>query len=496
MSSQAFVDALIREDFCAFLQRVFQTVSPGDTFQANWHHQAIAWQLERIEFGLNRRLVINIPPRSLKTIIASIAWPAWLLGHDPTRKIVCISYSADLALSFARECRKVMQTAWFQRAFPACRLSRRTAEHDFETTRGGGRFSTSIDGTLTGRGGHVVIIDDPMKVSDANSESARRKAMEFYSQTAISRLNDPSTGAMLLVMQRLHEDDLAGRLLDEEKWHHLCLPARADERCKIPTGPKTYHIMRPGEYLEPIRSGADELIDLERRMGSPTFSAQYLQRPVPATGQLIRREWLRFQDVMPDRSMGGTLVQSWDTANKAGLFSDYSSCVTALVQGNRIYVLDVYRERLDFPQLRASVVRLANHWRADVLLIEDRASGEQLLRTLWHDRPRGVPTPIARPATTDKESRVAGQSHRIEAGDLILPRDAPWLASFLHELLGFPNARYDDQVDALTHLLGWCSSRPACTLNVGPELIDLEDYRANRDPNYDPIQATIDAWSA
>lgn len=494
MSSQAFVDALVREDFCAFLQRVFQTVSPGDTFRSSWHHQAIAWQLERIEFGRNRRLVINVPPRSLKTIIASIAWPAWLLGQDPTRKIVCISYSADLALKFARDCRRVMQTDWYHRAFPACRLSRRTAEHDFETTRGGGRFSTSVDGTLTGLGGHIVIIDDPMKVSDAQSEAARRKVIDFYTQTAISRLNDPNSGAMLLVMQRLHEDDLAGRLFDEERWYHLCLPARADERRRIAIGPKTYHIMRRGDLLEPVRSGHDHLIRQERIMGSPAFSAQYLQKPVPAIGQLILREWLRFQDTMPDRSAGGMLVQSWDTANKAGVFSDYSVCVTALVQRNRVYVLDVYRERLDFPQLRAAVIRLANHWRADVLLIEDRASGEQLLQTLRHDAPRGVPSPIRRAATTDKESRVAGQSHRIEAGDLILPKDAPWLASFMHEVLAFPMGRYDDQVDALTHLLGWSSSRPVPIETGYPELIDLEDSKYSYDPYYDPIQATIDAW--
>ena len=197
---------------------------------------------------------------------------------------------------------------------------------------------------------------------------------------------------------------------------------------------------------------------------------------------------------MPDRSKGGTLVQSWDTANKAGVFSDYSACVTALVQHNRVYVLDVYRERLDFPQLRTAVIRLANHWRADVLLIEDRASGEQLLRTLWHDRPRGVPTAIARPATTDKESRVAGQSHRIEAGDLILPKEAPWLGSFMHELLAFPMGRYDDQVDALTHLLGWSSSRPVFDEIVGPELIDIEDSKYSYDPNYDPVQGMIDAF--
>lgn len=140
-------------------------------------------------------------------------------------------------------------------------------------------------------------------------------------------------------------------------------------------------------------------------------------------------------------------------------------------------------------------IRLALHWKANVLLIEDRASGEQLLQSLRDDPPRYVPTAIPRPATTDKESRAAGQTHRMEAGDLILPRDAPWLGLFMHEVLGFPMARYDDQVDALIHLLGWSSGRPEPELTGWPEVIDLEDYRYNSDPYYDPIQATIDAWS-
>lgn len=493
MSSSAFVDELVRNDFGAFFQRVFQMVAPGDTFQPSWHHHAVTWQLERVEFGLNRRLIINVPPRSLKTIITSVAWPAWLLGQDPTLQIVCISYSGDLALGFARACRKVMLSDWYKRAFPNTRLSRRTAGHDFETTRGGGRFSTSIDGTLTGRGGHIIIIDDPMKPSDGNSEPARRKVTDFYSQTLVSRLNDPKRGAIVLVMQRLHEDDLTGRLLEEGRWHHLCLPARADERRRVAVGPNAYHIMRRGDLLEPVRCGHNELVDLQRRMGSAVFSAQYLQAPVPATGQVFRREWLKFQDIMPSKSEGGQIVQSWDTATKAGIFSDYSCCVTALVQGNRIYVFDVYRERLEFPQLRAAVIRMALHWKADVLLIEDRASGEQLLQSLRNDPPRYVPTAIPRGATTDKESRAAGQTHRVEAGDLILPRDAPWLGGFMHEVLAFPNGRYDDQVDALVHLLGWSSSRPEPEFNSWPEIIDCENYPY--DPDYDAVQATVDAWS-
>jgi len=487
------LDQLTRSDFSTFVQRVFHLVSPGDDFHHAWHHEAIRWCLEEIEAGVNRRLIINVPPRSLKSIIVSVAWPAWLLGHDPRLRIVCVSYSGELAMKLARDCRRVMECAWYRRIFPGSLLSRRKAEHDFETVSGGGRFSTSVDGTLTGRGGSVVIIDDPMKAGDAYSEAERRKIIEFFRQTVNSRLNDKQRGSIVLVMQRLHEEDLTGHLLEDGGWKHICLPARAIEEERIQLGPREFFTRKPGDLLQPDREGEAALAALERSMGSDAFSAQYQQQPVPAGGVIIKRPWIRTYDQVPD---GGQVVQSWDTASKDGLFNDYSVCVTARVVGNRVYLLDVHRAKLDFPELKAATLRLAKEWRSNAILIEDAASGTQLLQALWAEAPSGVPTPIRTKATADKVMRFAGQSHRVEAGDLLLPREAPWLASFLHELLGFPRVKFDDQADALVHLLEWTGRHPYIPSSpCGPELITPYDESEPTDWAQ-ALQASIDAWGA
>lgn len=492
--SLSFIEQAIQLDFMIFVQRVFQMVSPGDEFAHNWHLEAIGWALEEIELAHNHRLIVNVPPRSLKSIIISVAWPAWLLGHDPCRRIVCISYSGELSRKLARDCRRVMESEWYRRIFPKSMLSRRTAEHDFETVMGGGRFSTSVDGTLTGRGGDILIIDDPMKAGDAYSEAARRQVIEFFRGTALSRLNDKKRGAIIVVMQRLHEEDLSGHLLETGGYRHLCLPARAVEDELIPIGPGEHYRRPSGELLQAGRENEAFLAEQERLMGSAAYSAQYQQEPIPASGVMVQRRWLKHYDVVPQRYGGNRLVQSWDTATKDGIFNDYSCCVTALVCGNHVYVLDVFREKLTFPELKAAVIRLAGHWRADVLAIEDAASGAQLIQTLRAERPQGVPSPIAMAATNDKRTRFACQTARIEAGDLLLPREAPWLAPFLHEILGFPHARYDDQADALAHLLDWSGRfQPEIPINAGPILVTPND-----DWPYDDYDGPLidDPWGA
>ncbi|WP_299076674.1 phage terminase large subunit [uncultured Ruegeria sp.] len=193
-------------------------------------------------------------------------------------------------------------------------------------------------------------------------------------------------------------------------------------------------------------------------MGSARFSAQYQQLPVPADGLHVKRPWIKRYSVLPEKTTGDRFVQSWDTASKDGVFSDYSVCVTALLRKRDVYILDVYREKLKFPDLRRKVIELALRWNITALLIEDAASGQQLIQVLRENLPRGLPRPIARKPQGDKQTRFSAQSHRIEAGELWLPEVASWLAEFERELLGFPNLKHDDQVDALTQLLGW--SRP------------------------------------
>ncbi len=467
---QAVLDALLRRHFPFFLRRAFETVAPGDPLDWNWHLDAISWQLERVRAGAEHRLIVTIPPRHLKSITISVAWVAFMLGLDPGLRFVCVSYSQELAQKHARDCRSVMSTDWYRRIFPSTVLSRtRSAEHDYETTASGGRFSTSVGGTLTGRGGDIIVIDDPQKPDEALSETVRSGVLDWYATTLLSRLNDKTRGAIVLVMQRLHEADLTGHLLETGVWHHLSLPALAETDEAIATGPNRVHRRAPGEPLHPAREPLALIEETRRTVGSLVFSAQYQQAPVPAEGNLVALRWLRRYAQPPSPQPGDRIVQSWDTATKDGVMNDWSVCLTAVVRRREVYLVDVFRDRLDFPALRKKVVELARHHRATALLVEDAASGAQLVQQLRVDAPTGVPRPIACRPEGDKLTRMAAQTSRLEAGELILPEDASWLAAFERELLAFPAGRFDDQVDALSQLLAWTWKR-RLRLAAGPSV--------------------------
>lgn len=477
-SDRAVFYAVLRQDFLSFLGKVLPTISGGDQFVENWHHDAITHGLQRVANGENTRLIVTMPPRYLKSNLITVAWVAWRLGQDPTLRFVCVSYSGDLAQKHASDCRAIMQKKWYKEIFPRTRIERgRNSEMDFQTTKGGGRLSTSVGGTLTGRGGDIIIIDDPIKPEDAMSEAVRKRVINWYANTLSSRLNDKAKGSILLVMQRLHEEDLAGHLLASGGWEHLSLPAIAenDERVVLTKGET--HERRRGEALHPERETVADLERLKSVMGTAVFSAQYQQSPVPAEGLHVRRAWIKRYSNPPEKTTGDRIVQSWDTASKDGVFSDYSVCITALLRNRDVYILDVFRDKLQFPNLRRKVVELAKRYDINALLIEDAASGQQLLQIL-RETAQHLPRPIARKPQGDKQTRFSAQSHRIEAGELWLPEEAPWLAEFERELLGFPNLKHDDQVDALTQLLAWShrtGRRRPClpgdsTGNLGPGL--------------------------
>lgn len=473
---QAAYDALLRASFPAFLQRCFLAVSPGDVFEDNWHLEAISWQLKRIQSGEVNRLIVTVPPRSLKSIAISVAWVAWRLGHDPKLRFVCVSYSAELALKHARDCRAIMGMPFYRRAFPHTVLSReRSAEHDFTTTARGGRFSTSVSGTMTGRGGDVIIIDDPIKPEDAASDAVRNAVNGWFGSTLSSRLNSKVEGAIVLVMQRVHEADLAGHLLEAGGWDHLNLPALAEVDEDIPLGSGRTYRRAAGEPLHAAREPRSVLEEQKRAMGSAAFSAQYQQAPVPPSGVMIARSWLKTYDRPPERQPGDRLVQSWDCASKDGVLSDWSVCITALLRKRQVYVLDVYRNRLIFPDLYRQTIALARRYGATAILIEDAASGTQLIQQLRRNQPRGVPMPLAPKALGDKATRMSGASQRIEAGELLLPAEAPWLAEFQREVLAFPSGRHDDQVDALSQLLNWKGAFLRPTGLSAPEIITSDD---------------------
>ena len=443
----------LRQNFPTFIHRTFLTVDPGTKYLRNWHIEAIAHHLQMCAEGKIKRLIITVPPRHLKSICASVALPAWILGHDPTKQVICICYSQELTDKFTGQFRAVITSDWYRSAFPNTRPAK-NIETEYATTKGGFRYATSVGGTLTGRGGNFIIIDDPIKPEEAMSKTSREKAISWYRTTLTTRLNNKNDDVIILIMQRLHMDDLAGHLLENEPgdWTHLDLPAIASEHQKIPIGNGEFHHREKGDVLHHERESRDSLDKIKASLGSEIFSAQYLQSPVSEEGNMIKRDWLRFYDALPDRGPNDRIIQSWDTAMKPEERNDPSVCTTWLEKGELYYLMDVTRERVDFPGLKGLVIDLNRRFQADVVIIEDKTSGTSLIQDLNGE---GSLHPIAFKPEGDKIMRMHAECAKIEAGRVLLPREATWLDTFLSEILAFPGSRHDDQVDSLSQFLNW-----------------------------------------
>lgn len=448
-------DAMTRADFVTFIARVMGVLEPGTRYEENWHIDLLAHRLLKVQAGDTRRLMINLPPRSMKTITVSIAFVAWVLGHDPTRRIMCVTYSQEVAKAQAVLFGRIVREAWFRRIFPACRpvVPNRTLE--WQTASGGFRLATSIEGSVLGRGADIIILDDPNKGQEIYSKTSRESVRNAWDHTISTRLNHPKESAIICVMQRLHADDLAGHLLGQNAWEEVCLPAIAmsDECWNLGRGRQ--HIRREGEFIQPSRMGQTELDTQRLRMGLTAFSAQYQQQPVPDDGVVIRRNWLRYCEALPERFE--TTLVSWDTASTLSEDADWSvGTVWGLVDGE-IFLREVIRVRNEAPELSHLIEQVHRRTQANITLIEDadlgRGIAQNLRRTSRHCRP------VLYPPRMDKIARMQARAVMFETGKVFLPRHAPWLAAYLEELLGFPNRRHDDQVDSTSQALDWFQQR-------------------------------------
>jgi predicted phage terminase large subunit-like protein len=452
---------LLRSDFTGFVARAFHELNPDTALVNGWYLDLIAATLERCRLGQTKRLVINLPPRSLKTHNASIAFPAWLLGHDPSCKIICASYGQEFSDKPARDTRTLMQGEWYRKLFPRTRIApNRTAIHDFVTTEGGGRMATSVEGVLMGRGSDVIIIDDPMKPEEAMSETRRGNVNQWFDHSLLSRLNDKAHGCIILIMQRLHQDDLTGHVLEQGGWTHLSLPAiaEADETHTVKRFGQLYTFHRSaGEVLHPERDTLEILEEVRRTAGEYAFQSQYQQNPTPVGGAMVKRQWLRYYEPGDEPSQFEYLFQSWDTGNKPDKLNDPSVCTTWGVKNDLFYLLHVFRERLEYPDLRHSAKRLAAEWHARSIVIEDKASGIQLLQDLKRDGLYGATA--YDPNGLDKIMRLFSQTGVFESGRVMLPRTAPWLGEYLAELMTFPGSKHNDQVDSTSQALDWYSNK-------------------------------------
>jgi hypothetical protein len=255
--------ALLATDLMAFVEYTFGVVRPNAVFKSNWHLEAMAHKLSQVASGEVKRLIITLPPRNLKSICASVALPAWFLGHHPSERVVAVSYSDVLARTHANDFRKVVNDPLYQATFPGMRLERDT-DREITTTKRGRRYATSIEGTLTGLGGNLVIVDDPLKLGDVHSEAVRSRTLEWYRSTLVTRPDDKRAARIVVVMQRVHQDDLVGYLLDQGGFEVLNLPAIAQTSTTFDLGHGRSYLRQKGELLHPEHEPASVLLALRR----------------------------------------------------------------------------------------------------------------------------------------------------------------------------------------------------------------------------------------
>ncbi len=444
------LDAVLRQDFSSFIGKVFHTINPGAEYQANWHIELIADYLEAVRAGEIKRLIINMPPRALKSVCVNVAWPAWLLAQQPYTRIMAASYSSVLSIKHSLDCRLVVNSDWYKKLFPSTILSRKhNQKSKFLTTENGFRFATSVGGSATGEGGDVLIIDDPHNPTQINSLKIRNRAIEWFEQTFVTRLNDKNKGAIVLVMQRLHADDLSAHLLSSGGWELLKIPAIAPEDMVYDISQKKYKYNK-GELLNAKRDQIEFLNNIEQEVGARNYAAQFLQEPLPAGFNLLNLEDISFYEKIPDQF--DYYVQSWDTAIKTSEKSDYSVGTCWGVVSNKYYLISMIRKKMSYPELKVEMEKFADKFKPRHLLIEDKASGQSVIQDLKLSGYANI-RPIS--PKLDKVTRFASIVAIFQAEKVFLPRKSAYKRELLRELTTFPNAKNDDIVDSVSQFLNF-----------------------------------------
>src|SRR5690625_341010 len=434
-----------RADLLTFTQTMFRARKGSDMIPAS-HHKPICDALERVVIGKTKRLIINIPPRAGKTELAVINFMAWCMGNWPDSEFIHASYSKRLATANTYAVRAAMMHEVYREIFDHTALADDSkAKDEFRTVQGGIVYATGAEGSITGYGagkmrdtfGGAIIVDDPHKAGDANSAIMRQNVIDWFGTTMESRKNSPDT-PIIVIMQRLHENDLAGWLLgggNGEHWDHLCIPA----------------VNEQGESFWPEQFPLDMLERL-KASNSYVYAGQYMQSPAPVGGGILKDHWWQFYSHPPKIKWRSVYA---DTAQKAKESSDYSvfQCWGESDSGKAV-LLDQVRGRWEAPELLAQARAFWNKHKAidgmgalRSFNIEDKVSGTGLIQTLQRE---GVPVKgIQRAAGQDKVSRAMDAAPSIESGQVLIPESASWLSDFLHECAVFPQGSHDDQVDPM-----------------------------------------------
>jgi predicted phage terminase large subunit-like protein len=454
---------LAERSFADFVRQAWVVLEPKTQFLDNWHIALLAEHLEAVADGTITRLIVNVPPRSGKSLLATIFLPCWVWLRNPAERFMFASYSAVLSTKHSVDRRTLIQSQWYQSRWSGVvkLADDSNLKTEFSNTARGHQIATSVGASATGRGGNFLLADDLINPDQANSDTERKGALRWFDETYSTRLDDKRAGRIVVIEQRTHAADLTAHLVAQGGWTHLSLPAIAEQRTVITFPRSGREVVRAeGDVLWPAREGRAELEAAKLRLGSFGFASQYMQAPVNREGNSIKTEWLTATyraGALPLKF--DSIVLSLDSAFKTGRSNDYSAIVVlgslrsargGYAPGH--YMLDAWRGRVEFGQLKRKVVAVHETWHSHAVLVEDAASGQSLIQELR----AGTTLPV-KPikVDSDKRSRVAAVCPMLEARLLILPEAAWWRDDFISELTSFPAGTFDDWVDALAQALNY-----------------------------------------
>lgn len=466
---KAIEGELCRRSFSKFVQLAWPQIDPAPLVWG-WHMDAICKHLQAVTDGRIRKLIINIPPGHAKSMLVSVLWPAWVWAVNPKWRALFASYALDLVTRDAVKSRDLMRSEWYQSRFPDTVKFQGDQDQKtfFGNTAGGFRVALSVGGKATGFRGDTIVVDDPLKADDAHSAIARQTAIRWKTETMASRVNDPETASEVLIMQRLHQDDLTGYLLKAGGWQHLCLPSEFEPGRRSVTydvdGNEFWRDPRSdeGDLLFEQKYTKNALSDMKRAMGSFAYSGQHQQSPTPLGGGLLKREWFNYRYLRP----GETAIEGLNCVPLPKRFdriviaadctfkkTDDSDRVAIGVWGKLgpdAFLLDLRWDRMGFVDTVQAINDLKAKWpQTQRVLIEDKANGSAVIEVL-RKKVSGI---IAVEPEGGKESRIAATTGFFEAGNVRLPCTAPWVADYIEEACGFPAASHDDAIDMSAYAL-------------------------------------------
>ena len=457
-----------------FLHNAFSILNPSCDFLFNWHIQYLCDVLEQVAKGNIKRVLINIPPRYLKSVICSVSFPSWLMGIDPTKRVIVASYSKTLAQKHSTDCRIIMQSEWYKKTFPNTQIANGSNEKmKFCTTQNGFRFATSTGGTLTGEGGDILILDDPHNPVGIYNKQNRKKVVNWFTGVFSSRLNNKRKGAIIVIMQRLHCEDLSGYILEQNKkiveknkkikiknklqpeWLCIELPAIAETQKDYMLFDKLYKTRKVGNILHPRMEGQKELETIKSELGEYNFSAQYQQNPVALDGNMIKQKWLKYfkieQIITLYNKDNLPYYISIDCASGLGTENDFTAIAIFTIQNEKFYLVNMFRLKIPYPDLKNKIIELIDKYKPKAVLIEDKSNGSSMIQDL--NTQYNIIIPIK--PTKSKELRVNDILTTFEAGNLLIAQAQNWTEELESELLSFPACKHDDQVDTISQFINW-----------------------------------------